>query len=187
MKKALALVLALVMALAVCVPAFAEVKIQGTMAESHKEAQAKIHTTNELPTGTYAYEISIPADTEITWGAEQTAFTYQIIKTQLEAGKRLQLAVKSQYLAEHPDEQRSLTSAEAAGYKIPYTYGKQISEGNYETVDSLSYTTTSEVTGLITRTFAIEIATASWNVPLATYEDRLNFVIDIVDAPVVEP
>lgn len=188
MKKVLALVLALAMAFAVCVPAFAEVKIQGTMTDVHKTAQATIKTTKELPTGEYAYEITIPSDTVIPFGETKgTVFSYQINKTQLEVGKRLQIAVKSQYLAEHPTEQRSLTSAAAPEYKIPYTYGKLNAEGKYDPVDSLSYTTTSEVTDLISRSFSIKIASAAWNVPLAEYQDTLNFVIDIVDAPVVEP
>lgn len=194
MKKVLALVLALAMAFAVCVPAFAEVTNNGTTitvkdnVSQTDPVKAKIHTTDELPTGTYSYEISIPADTEIKWAANQTKFEYSIIKTQLDAGKRLQIAVKSQYLADHPTEQRSLTSAAAPGYKIPYTYGKINAEGTYDPVDSLSYTTTSEVTtNLISRSFSINITDAAWQVPLATYEDHLNFVIDIVDAPVVEP
>lgn len=193
MKKVLALVLALVMAFAVCVPAFAEVtQVDGKWEVKDNESQtdpvkAKIHTTKELPTGEYAYEISIPADTVIKWSANETKFDYSIIKTQLEAGKRLQIAVKSQYLADHPTEQRSLTSAEAPGYKIPYTYGKLNADGKYDPVDSLSYTTTSEVTGLISRSFSINITNDDWKVALATYEDHLNFVIDIVDAPVVEP
>lgn len=193
MKKVLALVLALAMAFAVCVPAFAEVtKVDGKWEVKDNVSQtdpvkAKIHTTKELPTGTYAYEISIPADTEIKWGATETSFNYEIIKTQLEAGKRLQIAVKSQYLADHPTEQRSLTSATAPGYAIPYTYGKSNDDGSYTPVDSLSYTTEKEVTGLNQRSFSINITTDAWKVPLATYEDQLNFVIDIVDAPVVEP
>lgn len=71
MKKVLALVLALVMAFAVCVPVFAEVTNNGTTitvkdnVSQTDPVKAKIHTTDELPTGTYAYEISIPADTEI--------------------------------------------------------------------------------------------------------------------------
>lgn len=191
MKKVLALVLALAMAFAVCVPAFAEVtKVDGKWEVKDNVSQtdpvkAQIHTTKELPTGEYAYEISIPADTVIKWGTKYTAFTYDIVKTQLPAGKRLQLQVKSDNLATLGSP-RKLTS-EATTDTIPYNYSKYDAETNtYTVVDNLSYTTTKEViTDLQPRSFYITID--DWKVALAEYKDTLNFVIDIVDAPVVEP
>lgn len=200
MKKLLALVLALVMMFAVCVPAFAAVTTEGvepnqikrvTGAKGEKQTvQADLHTSNELPAGEYVYEITIPADTEIAWDAEQTEFTYRIIRTQLAAGKRLQVAVKSENFKN--TGVRKLTSDTTAEY-IPYTYSRYDAVvDEYVGVDDLSYTTNKEViTAQIPRSFFITIdkAAGAWNVPLDTYKDQLNFVIDIVDAEVapVEP
>lgn len=190
MKKLLAVVLALVMMFAVCVPAFAAVTnngnnivVTGEENELQQEAKAHVYTTDELPSGDHAYTVTIPAETEITWKTEYTPFTYTVA-AQLPLGKRLQLAVKSVNL-DQLGAPRRMTNAGTTSY-IPYTYAKPTStEGVYEEADSLSYTTTTEVLKSTPRTFYLHIQDADWtNVPVAQYEDQLTFVIDIVDAPV---
>lgn len=184
MKKLLALVLALVMMFAVCVPAFAVVETKNNVTTvkdnySQKEAvEAKLHTNTELPEGEYAYTVEIPADTVITWGDPYTEFKYRIVKTQLNAGQRLRINVTS------ADNDSSLTS-EATGATIPYYFSRLVNPDTdeYVAVDTLSYTTDKEVITIPRlRTFYISIAAASWNVPLAEYTDILNFQIDIIDA-----
>lgn len=190
MKKLLAVVLALVMMFAVCVPAFATVTnngnsivITGEENEPQQEAKAHVYTTDELPTGDHAYTVTIPAETEIIWKTEYTPFTYTVA-AQLPLGKRLQIAVKSVNL-DQLGAPRRLTNAGTESY-IPYTYAKPTGvEGSYEEADSLSYTTTTEVLNSTPRTFYLHIQNADWtNIPVAQYEDHLTFVIDIVDAPV---
>lgn len=185
MKKLLALVLALVMMFAVCVPVFAVVETKNNVTtvkdnNTQKEAvPAKIHTNTELPAGEYAYILEIPADTEIKWDNKDshTRFEYRIISTQLNAGQRLRVNVMSE------DGVSELTS-EASTAKIPYTFTRYNADADeYTPVANLNYTTDREViTTARPRTFYISIAAASWNVPLAEYTDILNFQIDIIDA-----
>lgn len=190
MKKLLAVVLALVMMFAVCVPAFATVTtngnnivVTGEENEPQQEANAYVYTTDELPAGDHAYTVTIPAETPITWKSEYTPFTYTVA-AQLPLGKRLQLAVKSENL-KNLGEPRRLTNAATDSY-IPYTYAKPTgTEGVYQEVDSLSYTTDTEVLRSTPRTFYLHILDTAWtDIPVAQYEDHLTFVIDIVDAPV---
>lgn len=183
MKKLLALVLALVMMFAVCVPAFALVETKDnktTVRDNYSQKDpvpAKLHTNTELPEGKYAYVIEIPADTEIKWGDDNTEFTYRIVKTQLNAGQRLRVNVTS------ADNDSNLTS-EASTAKIPYIFTRYNADTDeYSPVANLNYQTDKEViTTARPRTFFITIATDAWNVPLAEYTDILNFQIDIVDA-----
>lgn len=178
MKKLLAIVLALVMMFAVCVPAFATT-VRGNESQANP-VEATIKTNTELPEGTYAYVVEIPSTTVIPWANDYTEFTYRIMKTQLDAGKRLQVKVAS-------SDDKSVLESEATSATIPYSFSRLVNAdpAEYEAVENLSYTTTREViTTAIPRTFYITIAANAWNVPLAEYADVLNFQIDIVDAEV---
>lgn len=168
MKKIFAIVLALVMLFAVCVPAFATTI---TDQSASQEATADIYTSTELPGDQFAYTVTIPASLEIPWSSEKTSLQYGV-KTQLALGKRLQVTVES------VGEQK-LTNANTA-VALPYTF----SNSNDELVDTLSYTTPREVY-TTNRTFNIDIKEDDWNkTPVARYADTLTFTIAVIDAPV---
>ena len=92
MKKILALVMAIVMMMAIAVPAFAgELKVKDTDA-----GDVIITTKTEKADGTDGdwYLVTIPADTVIAWGEEKTELKYSV-ETHLLYGKTLNVAVES--------------------------------------------------------------------------------------------
>lgn len=171
MKKLFAILLTVVMLFAVCVPAFAATITDQSPDQS---AEAIIYTSTETPDNFKAYTVTIPANLEIPWSSEKTAFTYSV-KTQLELGKRLQVLVDSIGPLELSNDETSIV--------LPYTF----SNSNDEGVESLSYTTSREVV-TTNRTFNIDINESDWNkAPVARYSDTLTFTIEVIDAPVVTP
>lgn len=97
MKKVLSIALALVMMLAVCVPAFAANPItQDT--ENTGTAVVKTDTLKDTDgdgkgdTSAESFIVTIPADTVIPWGTEETALVYTV-ESHLAYGKHLEVSV----------------------------------------------------------------------------------------------
>ncbi len=92
MKKILSIALALVMMMAVMVPAFAaDLSVKDT-----DSGEVIITTSTQKADGTDGdwYIVTIPADTTIAWGAESTALSYSA-ETHLLYGKTLDVTVTS--------------------------------------------------------------------------------------------
>lgn len=92
MKKILSIALALVMMLAVCVPAFAaDLSVKDT-----DSGDVIITTSTDKEDGSDGdwYVVTIPADTTIAWGAESTELKYSA-ETHLLYGKTLDVDVTS--------------------------------------------------------------------------------------------
>lgn len=170
MKKYLSIFLAAVMLIALCLPAFA-VTINMNDAEQSASPDIFTKTTRKDNTDAASYSVTIPADTEIQWGATKTEFKYNIT-SQLEIGKRLNVTVIGK------NNEDKMVNAETAA-TIPYAFSYTNMGG---AVENLNYTTDNEMVN-INRTFNIEIQTDDWNkVPIARYEDRLTFTVEIVNA-----
>ncbi len=92
MKKILSIAMALVMMLAICVPAFAaDLSVKDT-----DSGDVIITTSTDKADGTDGdwYVVTIPADTTIAWGAESTELKYSA-ETHLLYGKSLDVKVTS--------------------------------------------------------------------------------------------
>lgn len=170
MKKILAVVLSVIMLFAVCVPAFAVHTITDSSAQT---ADSKLSTSTQKEDGTEgaSYVVTIPAETTIPWEKAKTLFSYGV-KTQLESGKRLAISAESQ-------SGRNVLVDAAGENELPYTFSRT---NGGEAIETLSYTTETEVVDT-NRTFNIDIATAAWQaVPVNVYSGSLTFTVEIVDA-----
>lgn len=88
MKKAISIVLALVMLFAVCVPAFAaDISATGT-----GDVIVSTSTKTESGEDAAAYTVTIPADTTIAWGTPSTDVSYTV-ESHLTRDKAVAVAV----------------------------------------------------------------------------------------------
>ena len=108
MKKIIAIVMALVMMMAVTVPAFA-VDITKDTAQA---GQATVATTTSDTDATYT--VTYPATTTIPWGDTNAVNVNYAVTSQLPIGASLKVSVAA-------DNNGEMTSANAAGYKLTYT------------------------------------------------------------------
>lgn len=168
MKKIFAIVLALVMLFAICVPAFAvDNVIKDDTAQS---ANSHLQTSMQKEDGSdgASYTIRIPAEITIPWEKDAMPFVYNV-RSQLESGKRLVINIDS---ANGKNE-----LVDANGIVLPYSFSRTDDD---TPLDSLDYTTRSEIVNT-NRTFNIVID--DWNkVPVNEYEGNLTFTVEVVDA-----
>ena len=108
MKKIIAIVMALVMMLAVTVPAFAADITKATA----QAGQATVATTTDDTDATYS--VTYPAATTIAWGDTNAVNVNYAVTSQLPIGASLKVSVAA-------DNNGEMTSANAAGYKLTYT------------------------------------------------------------------
>ena len=108
MKKIIAIVMALVMMMAVTVPAFA-VDITKDTAQA---GQATVATTTSDTDATYT--VTYPAATTIAWGDTKAVNVNYAVTSQLPIGASLKVSVAA-------DNNGEMTSANAVGYKLTYT------------------------------------------------------------------
>ena len=155
MKKILALVMAIVMMMAIAIPAFAAVgKDDGT---SGNETLVKVDGTNG---GTYegSWSVTIPAVVNLTWG-QNGSDDYEIT-SQLATGKRVQVT-----LAKSVD----LT---AGTNVIPFT-----------ATDATNGKSTAEVVTDEAHAFDITVEAGEWlDVPYDVYEGQISFTATVVNA-----
>ena len=108
MKKIIAIVMALVMMMAVTVPAFAADITKDTA----QAGQATVATTTNDTDATYT--VTYPAATTIAWGDTNAVNVNYAVTSQLPIGASLKVSVAA-------DNNGEMTSANAAGYKLTYT------------------------------------------------------------------
>ena len=108
MKKIIAIVMALVMMMAVTVPAFAADITKDTA----QAGQATVATTTSDTDATYT--VTYPAATTIAWGDTNAVNVNYAVTSQLPIGASLKVSVAA-------DNNGEMTSANAAGYKLTYT------------------------------------------------------------------
>ncbi len=158
MKKIIALVMALVMMMAVAVPAFA-----ADLTEKPREAgDVIIKTDTKDADGNDAekYTVTIPADTTIPWRQNLTAVDYSIT-SQLRRNHRVMVAVSGS----------GSMKTEDGAYSIPYS----LTGGNV-------YTTTEPtiVTPVVVN-LNVSITTANWEIAVVEeYADVITYTASIV-------
>ncbi len=108
MKKIIAIVMALVMMMAICVPAFAA-EIDK---DSDQAGQATVATTTSDTDATYS--VTYPAATTIAWGDTAAVNVNYKVTSQLPIGATLKVSVAA-------DNGGLMTSTNAVDYNLTYT------------------------------------------------------------------
>ena len=159
MKKILAIAMAIVMMMAIAVPAFATIEYNdGTGAGT--DTIIETLTTKEDGTDPTWYTVTIPASQTIYWEATSTTISYDI-SSQLATGDLVKVSV-----------------ADADGAYLMTKDGSTASL-QYDITDKV-YTASAEVCDE-TDTITIDTSMAAWTtVPVDAYTDTLTFTAEIV-------
>ncbi len=162
MKKVISIVLALVMMMAVMVPAFATKEINQSSTE--QKNTATVITDTSAITGDGTYSVTYPATMKIVWDkTTATNFEYTV-KSQLKTGKLVNVKIT--------DEENKFEMVNTSNVAIPYTLSG--------TTDG---TTTNPVVTDAKFTYSITVAESAWKaVSIDNYSDTLTFTVSIVDA-----
>lgn len=156
MKKVISLVMALVMMLAVMVPAFAADQTVTTAGQY----TADVKTT--YVDGDASFSVSYPATMDLEWGAESTEFTYTVT-SQLKANQAVNVKIA--------DFEGGFNLVSGAN-QIPYAINGVI-DGT---------TSAPVVTGEVFN-FTVDVAEADWKAAaIDTYADTVTFTVAVVGA-----
>lgn len=160
MKKILAVALALVMMLAVCVPAFAT-DITDESDPKTGDTLLYTRTTDEDGQEASGFTVTIPASVEIPWGGTSTGdYLEMTYESQLQIGKQLSISLDKT--------------------------GGNLTNGS----DALPYTLTGACVGtalltgaeVLSGTESIGINVTGWDdVPVDAYADTVTFTVEVVD------
>lgn len=160
MKKVISLVMALVMMMAIMVPAFA-----AELNANVQSGEATVQTDTSAITGDGTYTVTYPATMNIVWSTVTTNFSYSV-DSNLRTGKAVQVVVA--------DTGDGLNMLNATNATLAYT---------------LTGTTTAKTTSPVvtaenaTFTYSIVVEESAWNAAaIDTYSDTLTFTSTVVDA-----
>lgn len=158
MKKVISLVMALVMMMAIMVPAFAE-----QLNANVQSGTATVQTDTSAITGDGTYTVTYPATMNIVWSTATTNFDYKVTSN-LRTGKAVQVVVA--------DTGDGLNMVNATNATLAYTLGG---------------TTTGKTTGPVvtdaTFNYSINVDPSVWAAAaIDTYSDTLTFTSTVVDA-----
>ncbi len=157
MKKIIAIAMALVMMMAVCVPAFAANPIKQDTAQTGDS----LVKTDTSAVGAGSYTVTYPAEVVIPWGAATHDATYTV-ETQLAVGKTLNVAVADK------DTATLVGTMAAAG-----------------TSDTLVYDLSGDVTvdydEVKNETETITFTVQDWNKTIAEYQNYITFTTTLAD------
>lgn len=167
MKKAISLVLTVVMLFAVCVPAFAATVLD----KSTPSGQVTVETDTHKKDGSDAadYCLTIPADTKIPWGEEKTDVSYTI-ESHLMRNKAVSVKVTTS-----DDTDKGTMKTDAAKGDIQYLpYTLDGAGVNYSANHPVVFEAEKqEVNVLISR--------ADWNKAIVeSYSDILTYTAELV-------
>ncbi len=162
MKKALSLALAVVMMLAVCVPAFAA---DITTGGDSGTTIIKTATIKEDGGDARSFTVTIPADQEIPWGAASYDVSYAV-ETHLAYGETLAVTVAG--------EQGYMSYSPEAGVELPLPYALFGDGVAYETTEPTVYPA-------VTVPLNVVVTEEDWNeAVIGTYSDTLTFTAEIL-------
>lgn len=155
MKKVISIVLALVMMMAICVPAFA-----GEIKETGAQSGTSTVKTDTSTMGSGTYTVTYPAEISIPWN--QTKNETYTVSTQLLVGKQVTVAVADATTTTHT--------------------GAMTATG---TTDTLEYTvsgdTTVVYTGAMNETETLTFTVTDWNKTIAEYTGTVTFTATLAD------
>ena len=162
MKKILAIAMAIVMMMAIAVPAFATIEYNdGTGAGT--DTIIETLTTKEDGTDPTWYTVTIPASQTIYWEATSTTISYDI---------NSQLAT---------DDFVKVSVADADGAYLMTKDGSNATLAYVIADDDKAYTASAEVVVDEKDTVTIDTTGANWaGVPVDAYTDTLTFTAEIV-------
>ena len=167
MKKALSVLVALMMLVAFCVPAFAaDIVADGTGDTIIKTSTLKDTNGDGVgDTDAEGFKVTIPADTVIPWGTEATDVSY-MVEAHLARGKSVGVAVTGS---------GTMKTADAV-YEIPYTLD---GTANFVAANPWVYDTVND-TG-VTQPLTVQIAADDWNTAVVeAYQDTLTYTVSVV-------
>ena len=157
MKKIIAIAMALIMMMAVTVPAFAD-EISDTSTEKAGEALVKTDTT---AVGAGTYTVTYPAEIIIDWNKDVHEETYSV-NTQLAVGKSLNVSV-----------------ADSATNTL---VGVMTANG---TADELTYDlagdTSVDYVEVSNETETLTFTVRDWNKTIAEYSNKITFTVALSD------
>ena len=161
MKKIFAVLLALVMLFALCVPAFAaDATIDQNTVDGKGTATVKTDISAVAGDGTFT--VSYPAEMYIPWGQPATDFTYTVT-SQLKTGKVVQVGVA----------QNNTVMTAASTATLAYSISGDIT----------AVKMTAPVVTDVEKTVTVNVADTAWDAAaIDTYSDTLTFTATIVDA-----
>ena len=165
MKKIMAIVMAIVMMMAIAVPAFAADTPVDLKEKNTDAGDVIITTSTDKADGTDGdwYLVTIPADTTIAWGEEKTALNYSV-ETHLLYGKTLDVDVTSaDYIMTYaPEANVALNLAFALTGDV---------DANFATVTYPA----------VEKAISVDITADAWNnAVVGEYADTLTFTAAIV-------
>ncbi len=159
MKKIIAIAMALVMMMAIAVPAFAATLEGGATADT-QSGDSTVMTDTSGVVGDGEYTVTYPATLPLTWGTESTPFEYSVT-SQLKAGKNVTVVLA--------DKADGLIMKNADGDELPYALN-----------GTTTGVTSAEVVTDETFNFTVDVATADWDaVAFDTYEDIVTFTSNV--------
>ncbi len=124
MKKILAIVMAIVMMMAIAVPAFAaEIKKD----DANQSGQATVATTTDDTDATYT--VSYPASFTFAWDDVEAKDADYSVTSQLPIGAKLTVSVAA-------DNEAKMTSTTATNYLLTYTLAGSISATEYSEINN---------------------------------------------------
>ena len=165
MKKALSILLAMVMVFSMSVFAFAAATEQ-TLDKATPTGDVVIKTTDKDGTGKDAkkYSITIPADTEIAWGTETTTLNYKV-ESHLGHGEAVKVTVTGNGAMSY------VASAEKT-YTLAYT----LTDAEFTATEPTLYPAVDE-------TVTVGVTANDWNeAVVGEYSDVLTFTAALVTA-----
>ena len=167
MKRTFAIVMALVMAFAMMVPAFA---IDQKSDPASGDTIIKTKTTREVDDGNggtteesvESFTVTIPADTEIEWGATSTELVYTV-EAHLAYGKTLSVSVAG-------NDVMTYEASDADTYELAYTLGGTT---DFDSGNPVVYPVADQ-------TFTVDIDEEDWNYAVVgVYQDTLTFTAEV--------
>ncbi|MGN0520781.1 MAG: hypothetical protein ACI4LB_08590 [Candidatus Fimenecus sp.] len=169
MKKILAVLLALTMLFALCVPAFAATGTIDENTADPKEAVVPVKTTYSA--SDESFTVTYPASMEIPWGTlvddASAAFDYSVV-SQLQTGKTITVTVT-------PTNPANPVMTSAASETLAYALAGDV-----------NVTTTAAVVaaGAFTKTVQVDVAQSAWDAAaINEYTDNVTFAVTVNAAP----
>lgn len=158
MKKLLSIALAVVMMMAVCVPAFAANPIVET---GEQTGTADVYTTYDENTD-WSYTVTIPADLEIPWGTTDAQNMTYKVESQLLIGASLKVSVAGS------GTMAATGTAETLAYTL--TGGDEVVFGEVNAANTTA-------PGVTDGTNAQVQITSFEGKPVGTYRDTLTYTV----------
>lgn len=168
MKKALSIILSLIMVFSLSVMAFAEETITGDGSSPKQTADSivKTQTVNERGEDATSFTVTYPAETTIPWGKTDPVNVAYTINSQLLFNKRLKVSVAKK------DGEDAMKGSAGNDAPLAYTLGGEV-----------NVTTEEAAVSALSKAATVTVAQDAWDAaPVDTYQGNLTFTVEVVNA-----